>query len=104
MNDLLRSLLAFILGLVLGAQFFAGLWLTVRKALASKIPALWVVGSLFVRMGITVLGFYFIASHGWPGMLMCLAGFILARIIVLRITKEIDANNSSIKKEENHET
>ncbi len=103
MNEILNLILAFILGLALGALFFGGLWLTVKRAVTAKIPALWVFGSLFLRISITLMGFYFIASGGWQGLLVCLAGFIIARVIVLRITKQIDQKKMPLKKEDINE-
>ena len=37
--------LIFIAGLALGTVFFGGLWLTVRKAVVSKKPAMLIFGS-----------------------------------------------------------
>ena len=45
-------------GLVLGAVFFGGLWWTVRKGVASPRPALWFVGSMLLRTGVVLAGFY----------------------------------------------
>jgi len=39
MNEIIFLVWAFILGLVLGTIFFGGLRITVKKAVASKIPA-----------------------------------------------------------------
>ena len=44
-------------GVLLGAIFFGGLWLTVRKGVSSKQPALWFFGSLLLRMSIVLSWF-----------------------------------------------
>jgi F1F0 ATPase subunit 2 len=74
-------------GLLLGAFFFGGLWWTVRKGASSKSPALWFAGSMLLRTSIVLAGFYFIGRKDWERLVVCLLGFILARLIVLRLTR-----------------
>jgi F1F0 ATPase subunit 2 len=84
MTDILLSGLA---GLLLGAFFFGGLWLTVQKLATSKRPALWVIGSFLLRMSVTMTGFYVVANDGdWQRLLGCLLGFIMARLLVIKLT------------------
>jgi len=102
MNDLLILSLAVVAGLLLGMIFFGGLWWTVRKGVFSKSPALWFLGSMLLRMGIVLAGFYFIGRGDWQRLVVCLLGFIIARIIVMRLTRTpIDHGNSQVK-EVNH--
>ena len=55
---------------LLGAFFFGGLWWTVRRAISSDQPALWFFGSLLLRMGITLVGFYFVGQEHWERWLL----------------------------------
>lgn len=72
----------------MGMVFFGGLWLGVKKAMTSKTPGLWFFGSLILRMGIVLGGFYLIIQGGsWLNALLFVAGFIAARILVLRLTR-----------------
>jgi F1F0 ATPase subunit 2 len=87
MNELWPVLLAALAGLGLGAIFFAGLWWTVRRGLASARPALWFFASLLVRLGLTLAGFYWVAGDDWRRLLACLFGFLLARLLVARLTR-----------------
>jgi len=87
LNDTLALVLAWLAGGALGAFFFGGLWWTVQKSLASARPALWVFGSLLLRMGVTMMGFYVVAGHDWQRMVSCLLGFVMARLIVTRLTR-----------------
>lgn len=87
MNETLALVLAWIAGGALGAFFFGGLWWTVRKSLASANPALWVFGSLLLRMGVTLSGFYFVSGGDWQRLLSCLVGFVMARQLVTRLTR-----------------
>ncbi len=97
MNDTLLMIFAFIAGLALGALFFGGLWLTVKKTITAKTPVVWVLGSFFLRVSIVLIGFYFISNGSWQRLMICLAGFIAARFIVTYLTKPV-------KKEVFHET
>lgn len=104
MNENVTIILAFIAGLVLGTLFFGGLWFTVKKAVSAKIPALWIFCSFFLRVSITLVGFYFVSSGNWERLLICLFGFIIARFIVIHFTKSIDEKQMPLKKEVAHET
>jgi F1F0 ATPase subunit 2 len=98
MNDLLLLTLAGVAGLLLGAIFFGGLWWTVRKGIFSKSPALWFLGSMLLRMSIVLAGFYFIGRGDWQRLVVCLLGFVIARIIVMRLTRTpIEHSNSTVK-------
>lgn len=99
MNEF-RILLALVTGLALGIFFFGGLWYTVRKVLDLKNPALWVLGSFFIRTGITLLGFYYISLGAWYHVVLCLIGFMAGRYAVIRRTKtrqvsELELNRKS---------
>ena len=102
MNNVLFLVLALVAGLVLGAIFFGGLWLTVRKGVFSKSPALWFLGSMLLRMGIVLAGFYFIGRGNWQRLISCLLGFIIARFIVMRLTRTPIEPPHSTTKETSH--
>jgi F1F0 ATPase subunit 2 len=87
MNETLSLVLALVTGVLLGAIFFGGLWWTVRKGISSKQPALWFFGSLLLRGSIVLTGFYFVSGGHWERLLLCLLGFIIARLIVTRLTR-----------------
>ncbi len=71
-------------GALLGALYFGGLWLTVRRLTVVKHQALWLLGSLTIRNMLAVAGFFPVVNLGWQYALMSLAGFILARFIWVR--------------------
>jgi F1F0 ATPase subunit 2 len=93
MNETLRLVLALVMGVLLGAIFFGGLWWTVQKVVSSRQSALWVFCSLLVRMSIVLAGFYFIAHGDCERLLMCLLGFVVARPIVMRFTGAVAKSN-----------
>jgi F1F0 ATPase subunit 2 len=74
-------------GMALGALFFGGLWWTVRRGLTAANPALWFGLSALVRMAITVSALYYVARSGWPSLLACLCGLLIARVAVSRLTR-----------------
>jgi F1F0 ATPase subunit 2 len=85
---LISSLLwNFALGILLGAFFFGGLWLTLHRVLSSSYSALWLLGSLLLRISVVLAGFYFIASDHWQKLAACLVGFIIARIVIVHLYK-----------------
>jgi F1F0 ATPase subunit 2 len=86
MNETLRLLPALAAGILLGAIFFGGLWWTVRKGVSSNRAALWFLGSLWLRTSIALAGFYWIARGHGERLIVCLLGFVLARLIVTRLT------------------
>jgi F1F0 ATPase subunit 2 len=87
MNESLTLVPALVTGVLLGAMFFGGLWWTVQKGVPSKRSALWFFGSLWLRTSITLAGFYFIARGHWERLLVCLLGFVTARLIVTHLIR-----------------
>lgn len=102
MTNPLTLLLAWIAGALLGAFFFGGLWWTLGKSLASVRPALWVFGSLLLRMGVTMAGFYLVSGGDWQRLLSCLVGFVLARQLVTRLTRLPAVNPARQSQEASH--
>jgi len=103
MNETLLMILAFIGGFLLGVLFFGGLWLTVKKLVTAKMPEIWFIGSFFLRIGITLIGFYFISLGNWQRLLICVLGFVAARFIVMHVTKSHEQKHLHLNKEVTHE-
>jgi len=87
MNEVLSLTPAMLTGVLLGAIFFGGLWWTIRKCVSSQQPALWVFGSTLLRMSAVLAGFFLVARGRWDRLLVCLLGFVIARAIVIRLTR-----------------
>jgi len=98
MIEALRLVLALVEGLFLGAVFFGGLWWTVQKGVSSNWSALWFFGSFLVRMSIVLVGFYFVARGHWQRLIVCLVGFVIARLIVTRLTQSAERPTYLAKK------
>jgi F1F0 ATPase subunit 2 len=102
MSEILYMILAFLVGTALGLFFFGGLWFTVIKAFGTKTPALWFFTSFFLRIGIVLIGFYYIVQEGLKPLIICLIAFMLARVFVTFLTKSTDKNQT--REELYHET
>ncbi|TWU20930.1 N-ATPase, AtpR subunit [Novipirellula galeiformis] len=102
MNELLNTGVPLISGLALGAFFFGGLWWTVRKGLTSDHPAALFLISQLSRMVATLVGFYFVADGKWQRVLLCLAGFLIARVVVTRLTRNAETSGSRPAKESDY--
>jgi len=72
------------IGILLGILFYAGLWWTVRKALAAQQPALWFLASLLLRTTLLMGAFLWVGQGQLSRMLACLVGFQLAHLGVTR--------------------
>ena len=96
MNDVLPRLWAPLFtcagGVVLGLFFFGGLWWTVRQGASARRPALWFLGSLVLRMGVALLGFYLVAGGQLARLGFCLLGFLVARALVLWVTRRVPSD------------
>jgi len=102
MNEMIKLVAALASGLLLGAIFFGGLWWTVRKGVTSKLPAFWFCGSLLLRTGMVLAGFYFVTGGHWQRLLACLLGFVIARRIVTRLSGSPGKGLKASAKEAGH--
>jgi len=87
LTEALRLVLAMVTGVLLGVMFFGGLWWTVRKVSSSQQPALWFFCSLLLRTSTALVGFYLVGGGHWERLLVCLLGFVMARHILIRLTR-----------------
>lgn len=76
--------LALLAGLGLGAFYFLGLWYTLRFLTRARFPGLLVLAGFVVRTAVVVVCFYLVMGNRWEAALVCLVGFTLARLILVR--------------------
>lgn len=86
-NEWLLLAPALAAGMLLGAFFFGGLWWTVIRGVVSPQPALWFLSSMLLRTGVTLAGFCYVGRAHWQRWLVCVLGFVLARLLVQRLTR-----------------
>jgi F1F0 ATPase subunit 2 len=95
MNDVPALALAFIAGALIGAFFFGGLWWTVQQGVTSGMPGLWFLGSLLLRTGFLLVGFYIVSTGHWSRLVACLLGFLIARFGVVRWVTRVPGDRHS---------
>ncbi len=86
MNEMLALALAWLAGALLGAMFFGGLWWTVAMSASSGRPALLFFCSMLLRTGMALAGFYFVGGGDWQRLVLCVLGFVMARLAVTWLT------------------
>ena len=93
MNEILILTFALVSGALLGALFFGGLWWTIRLGLSSTRPSLWFFGSMLLRTGIVLSGFYYVLGDSWMRLLAGLFGFGIGRFSVIWFTSLAQPQN-----------
>ena len=87
MTELPNLVLPLLVGCMLGAIFFGGLWWTVRLGLVSPWPGVWFLGSFVLRTAISLAGFYLVGHNDWHRLMACLLGFVVARVAITWLTR-----------------
>jgi F1F0 ATPase subunit 2 len=86
--DALGFLASFAAGGLVGLVVFGGLWLTLRDLDRARHPAVRVLGSLLLRLGVVLGLFYLLIDYGgWQHALAAALGFTLMRVFVIRRVK-----------------
>ncbi len=93
---------ALLAGALLGMMFYGGLWWTVQRGVSSKRVALWFFASLLLRMGVVLAGFYFVAGGHWQRLLLCLLGFVMARLAAAWLARPREGNQPPPALESDH--
>ena len=84
MNNILLLSASFAAGALLGLAFFWGLWATVKQLGQKRHPVLIMLGSLALRFGLVLFGFYLLTQHGgWQQALSAAIGFTLIRVLIV---------------------
>ena len=86
-NEILTLMLAFFAGVAIGAAFFGGLWWTVLQGVRTRRPALLFLASFLLRMTFVLVAFYLVGNAHSDRLVSCLLGFVLARVLVTRLTR-----------------
>lgn len=83
MSGVLSSLIApLIAGLVLGLAYCAMLWFAVSQLPKMRRPVLWLIGTAIPRLGVPLLGLYWIMDGRWERLVAGLAGFVTVRLLI----------------------
>jgi F1F0 ATPase subunit 2 len=86
MNEVLQIgwfVVVFASGIALGGLFFGGLWLTVQYVPKTAGGGLLVLVSFVARTALVLLGMFYLTGRDWRAILVCVAGFLVARGVIL---------------------
>ncbi len=82
-----------LVGALMGACYFAGLWWTVRRMPSARHPLPLYLGSLVFRSVVVVVTCYAVLiRYGGSSLLFCVAGFIVARVVMIRLLGDAPAS------------
>jgi len=82
-SDGLALWLTGVAGAAAGAVFYAGLHWTVRRALSSRRPVRLLLASFAARLALVAALLGAALQGPWQGVVVALAGIVLARTVVL---------------------
>jgi len=99
MNAITILALSFAGGVLLGAVFFGGLWITILNGMYSRFPALWFIVSYILRITIILAGFYYGSDGHWEQLVAMLLGFITVRFALVR-SKQSSTQDTNSSQEE----
>lgn len=78
--------IAALVGALLGAFHFGGLWWTVRRIASARRPAALALASYIVRLAVVGAGLFLVMDGRWERLAAALAGLLVARFVVVRRT------------------
>ncbi len=71
-------------GIIIGALYFGGLWLTLNRLTKTKSWSLWLGFSFLVRSSIAVAGFWLLGNGDWQRIVALLTGFMIVRFLSIK--------------------
>lgn len=83
-TELSRLALALVVGGLLGAGYFGGLYLTVKRVGQVSSPQWLLIGSFLARLLVVLGAFYLLSAWGAMVMMVAMGGFLIARMAWLR--------------------
>lgn len=87
-------LVAVCAGFLLGGLYFGGLWWTVSRMPGARHPLNLYFGSLTVRLAVILAVFYGVLTYfGWPQLAASVVGFVVARVVLIRLIGQIPPAN-----------
>ncbi len=73
------------IGVLLGGGYFAGLWWTVANLRAAAHPTARLLGSFALRATVAAVALLYVARAGAFPLAAAVAGFLLARTVLVRM-------------------
>lgn len=85
MDKIILFSLILLAGLIIGLGYFGGLWLSVKQLSTARHPALLLLASWGVRLGLAMFSFFFLMGGQWERLIVCLIGFLGGRILLVKL-------------------
>lgn len=93
-TELMWIFAALMAGMGLGACYFGGLWLTVKRLPRSPRPVLLTFGSFYGRATAVLTGFYLVMDGRWERLAVSMLGFVLIRTLYVRLLRPRQRSHS----------
>lgn len=94
-------ILIFGAGFGIGVFFFGGLWLTVNRLTEATHPGALFLVSFYVRILVSMAGIYLLTGQHVENALISLAGFLAARIVIVRLKGNAKLRQEPFQQPEN---
>lgn len=91
-------IISFFIGLFLGVLYFGGLYFSTQKFSDVKSPALFMILSLVIRMGILIGGFYYLSKLGYKNIFIGFIAVMLVRFIMVFSIKNHPSKSATERK------
>lgn len=104
MLEWLRWVWIFGAGFGLGLFFYGGLWLTVKQLTRTAVPGALFFFSFLGRTLVSVVGIYLLSGQQVANVLISVLGFMLARLLAVRLWGGLNRSNLVLGEELAHAT
>ncbi|MDR4508077.1 MAG: ATP synthase subunit I [Candidatus Brocadiaceae bacterium] len=84
---------ALAVGMVLGIINHAGIWCTIHHLSTVKYPAIVLMISYIVRMGMILTTFYLVMDNKWERLIACVVGFFIVRNVLIRRFRPVSGSH-----------
>lgn len=85
--ELAGLVLPFAAGLAVGLFFFGGLYWTVRRLATARYPAALSLGSMLLRLGVSLAALYLVMAGDWRRLAAAVVGMIVMRLVLVRLLR-----------------
>lgn len=91
--------IAFLGGVFLGMIFFGGLLLTVKLLVKVRYPAVWMLGSLLLRLAILFGGLYLLKDGSYLNLPLALVGILVGKFLIVSKVKSQKEKHDEMSQE-----
>lgn len=81
-------IVSFLIGLLLGGLYFGGLYYSTQSLNHKDRPGVFMILSSLIRMGVLILGLYYLAKRGLKDILIGGLAIIIVRFVMVTFVKK----------------